>query len=215
MTTVDIIQSDRRHKDSIWERASYAKWKKSPLLFKNPSQVFEVFIGEHKLVDEQVVIRGENLMFTTKDLDGKELKSESRKFDEVGPTNLQFEVGYAIKKFRIEVLQEEYFQYSQKVEDLIENFIQQRSDWSSLSFDNFAKNLQKLGKKNGVPKSYCDGALEFAFGLFEYDNGRKEFSEKLLVANAKLLPWLALSDFAWFVVTTFTSSATNGDSLVK
>lgn len=192
---------DRSYKDSLREKAGRSTWKKSPLLVRNPSKDFDVFINDQTLIDEQIVIMGDSYSFVAKDLVGKELLRINKKFMNQGVDNLEFRVGHAIKRFKVNVIKQEYFNHSKEIEEIIEIFIKKRPDWNSLLFSEFTRDLEIAAKNNDVPLSYCAGAEELLFGLYEYDHCKISFSDKLQVANFKLLPWTAMSKFAWNIVS--------------
>jgi hypothetical protein len=192
---------DRTYADSVREKAQRLAWKKSPLLIENPNKNFEVFINDQKLIDGQIVIQGDSYSFVTKDLSGEELRRSNKRFKDLGPENLEFEEANVLKRFKVNVIKEEYFNHSQKVEEILEIFIGERPEWNPLLFSQFKSELKNTAQVEDVPMSYCEGAEEFLFGLHEYDLSKISFSDKLLVANFKLLPWTAMSKFAWNVVS--------------
>ena len=114
---------------------------------------------------------------------------------------LEFKEANVLKRFKVNVIREEYFNHSQKVEEILEIFIEKRPEWNPLLFSQFKKELKNTAQVEDVPLTYCEGAEEFLFGLHEYDLSKINFSDKLLVANFKLLPWTAMSKFAWIVVS--------------
>ena len=141
---------DRTYADSVREKAQRLAWKKSPLLIENPNKNFEVFINDQKLIDGQIVIQGDSYSFVTKDLSGEELRRSNKRFKDLGPENLEFEEANVLKRFKVNVIKEEYFNHSQKVEEILEIFIGERPEWNPLLFSQFKSELKNTAKEHRV-----------------------------------------------------------------